>query len=58
MLVDFLGTDLSKINNELENFKLFTTRELPLLPKTSKNIGLVKTLMFLNYVKLLENVTN
>jgi DNA polymerase-3 subunit delta len=33
-----LGTDLSKINNELKNSKLYYQKELPFLPKTSRRI--------------------
>jgi len=43
MLVEFLGTDLNKINNELEKLKLIIPKEQPITAdKIEENIGISK----------------
>ena len=52
MLVEFLGTDLSRINNELEKLQIILPKGVTITPShIEENIGLVKISMSLNCEK-------
>ena len=56
MLVEFLGTDLSKINNELKKLQIILPKGSPITPETvEQNIGISKDFNVFELTKALGN---